>query len=149
MRCYPKREPRRGAVVPLIAISMPVVLGFVALVLDLGGMFEARRVLQESADAGAVSGATEFWANPSATDTGAAGYAASVALTNLNYNQQLVAFNTNLIKGTLPTYYNQLPPGWSSNGGGNGQPWTQEGIYVNAPPLSGLGASGNSSLANY
>jgi Flp pilus assembly protein TadG len=49
-----------GAVAPLALLLLPVLLGFCALVLDVGIIYSNRRFLQNAADAGALAGAREF-----------------------------------------------------------------------------------------
>ena len=51
---------RRGAVLVLIAISLVVLLGVTALVLDGGLLFDLRRTLQATADASALCAALDM-----------------------------------------------------------------------------------------
>ncbi len=51
---------RRGAVAFLIAMSMTAILGFAALVVDLGNARLAKRTLQASTDAAALAGAAQI-----------------------------------------------------------------------------------------
>ena len=62
-RPRPKRAAARaeaGAVLVMVAIMMPVLIGFSGLVIDVGNWFAHDRHLQTQADAGAFAGAGEF-----------------------------------------------------------------------------------------
>jgi Flp pilus assembly protein TadG len=47
----------RGAIAIIVAIALPVFLGFAALAIDLSNLYVARNELQNAADAGALAGA--------------------------------------------------------------------------------------------
>ena len=49
-----------GAVLVMVAVSLPVLIGMSGLVLDVGNWFAHKRHLQTQADAGALAGAGEF-----------------------------------------------------------------------------------------
>ncbi len=49
---------RRGSALPLVAVCMPVVIGFAALAVDVGYLYDARAQLQRTADATALAGAS-------------------------------------------------------------------------------------------
>lgn len=51
---------RRGASLALVALGMPVLLGLIALGVDMGMMFSARAEAQRAADSGALAAAGEF-----------------------------------------------------------------------------------------
>lgn len=51
---------RRGSVLAIVAMGMPVFLGMVALTVDLGAMYVAHAELQRAADAAALAGASAF-----------------------------------------------------------------------------------------
>ncbi len=53
----------RGQAIPLLAIMITVLMLFVALAINSGGLFVSRRVAQEAADAGAWGGAIAIQAN--------------------------------------------------------------------------------------
>lgn len=55
---------RRGAALALVALGMPVLLGLIALGVDLGMMFSARAEAQRAADSGALAGAAVFQFEP-------------------------------------------------------------------------------------
>lgn len=62
-------EGERGSVIVLVALSMVVLLGFTALVVDLGNGRQKRRQVQSAADASSLAGAQEFMAFPSPPTT--------------------------------------------------------------------------------
>ena len=46
---------QRGQAIVLIALMMAVLIGFVALAIDSARAFDARRILQDATDAGALA----------------------------------------------------------------------------------------------
>ena len=61
-------QDERGQVIVLMVLMMVVLLGFAALVVDVGYAYYAHRSLQSSADAAALAGAQEL---PNATQAAA------------------------------------------------------------------------------
>jgi hypothetical protein len=57
------RKSRRGAIVVLVAVSLAVILGFVAIAIDGGGLLEQRRRAQATADAAALAAAEDLFRN--------------------------------------------------------------------------------------
>jgi Flp pilus assembly protein TadG len=57
MRLRSQRDRRDGTILPLVAVSLISLLGFVALAIDLGVMALARNQCQNAADAAATAGA--------------------------------------------------------------------------------------------
>ena len=57
MNTYRRATHRRGAIVPLTALSLIALLGFVALAIDLGLLMIARNQCQNTADSAAMAGA--------------------------------------------------------------------------------------------
>lgn len=55
---YPQKNSRRGAVVLLVAITLPVLIGFAGLAVDVGILWTTKRELQTATDAAAVAAAT-------------------------------------------------------------------------------------------
>ncbi|HLO78055.1 MAG TPA: pilus assembly protein TadG-related protein, partial [Magnetospirillum sp.] len=53
---------REGAVAVMLALALPVLVGVSALAIETGLWFTERRVLQNAADAAALSGAFELTA---------------------------------------------------------------------------------------
>src|SRR5437016_4623057 len=59
-----KDKARRGGVVlPLLVVSLAVLLGIVALVMDGGRLLDERRHAQAAADAAALAAAADLYAN--------------------------------------------------------------------------------------
>ncbi len=56
--CLRRATRRRGSVVPLIAISLVMLLSFVALALDAGYIYVSRAQMQRAVDASALAGAS-------------------------------------------------------------------------------------------
>ncbi|KJS17940.1 MAG: hypothetical protein VR69_02630 [Peptococcaceae bacterium BRH_c4b] len=54
----------RGTVIAVVAISMTVLIGFAAMVVDIGRLAAARQSLVNAVDAAAMAGAREFAVNP-------------------------------------------------------------------------------------
>jgi hypothetical protein len=69
------RENERGQAVVLTVVSLAVMLGMCALVLDVGAWFRTDRQLQATADAAALAGAQELPKNPGAAQSVALSYA--------------------------------------------------------------------------
>lgn len=76
---------RRGAAAALVALGMPVLLGMVALGVDLGMMFSARAEAQRAADSGALAGAAMFREYPLAADAVAPAIAEATSFTTSNF----------------------------------------------------------------
>ena len=55
-----KRNNEKGVILPFLAITLPVLIASLGLVLDNGAMYELKRRLQTAADAGALAGAHEI-----------------------------------------------------------------------------------------
>lgn len=56
----------RGSVLPLVAISLPVLLGFVGLALEMGSWFMIHETMQNGADSAAIAAGRAYAANRSA-----------------------------------------------------------------------------------
>jgi Flp pilus assembly protein TadG len=57
------RNDESGVTIIIVALLLPILLGFAALALDIGYMMVTRNELQNAADAAALSGAGHFWHN--------------------------------------------------------------------------------------
>lgn len=69
-------DKRSGQTLVLVALLMVVLLGFVALAIDVGNIYSVRRHMQNAADAGALAGAREIcFGNPSQWEVKAREYA--------------------------------------------------------------------------
>lgn len=55
-------ENQKGAAIIIVAILLPVLIGFAALAVDVGYMYATRNELQNAADAAALAGATQLGA---------------------------------------------------------------------------------------
>src|SRR6478736_4099781 len=58
-----RRHSRRGAIVVLIAFCLTVILAFVAIAIDGGGLLDDRRQVQATADAAALAAAENLFLN--------------------------------------------------------------------------------------
>jgi Putative Flp pilus-assembly TadE/G-like len=71
-------KDERGQVLVITLLSMTVLLGFMALAVDVGVLFRAKRNMQIAADAAAMAAATQLFYGPStSTDLNNAGYLAA------------------------------------------------------------------------
>ena len=87
---YGLRNRQGGAVAVMVGISMGLLVGFLALVIDLGHLYVAKTELQNAADAAALSGAkqlngTLLGVNDTTTNNGAVQWAIAAAVKN-NYD---------------------------------------------------------------
>jgi len=73
MRSYFKN--RRGGVIALVAVALPVLLGFSALVTDVGALYLNRTQLSNAADAAVLAAAQELPKNPDDAREAAASFA--------------------------------------------------------------------------
>lgn len=69
------RNNERGQVLILTALALPVLLGFIALAVDVGVLFRAKRNVQIAADAAAMGAAMDYLYNGSVPSAQAAGMA--------------------------------------------------------------------------
>jgi Flp pilus assembly protein TadG len=82
-----RRRSRRGVIVVLVAVCLAVILAFVAIAIDGGGLLEERRQAQATADAAALAAAEDLFRNYPRNkgldvDRTAAGWAKSIAAAN-------------------------------------------------------------------
>src|SRR5436305_4514875 len=84
MRKPMKNTRRDGAVLPLVAICLVALLGFVALAVDVGMMAVARTQAQSAADVAALAGARTL-DGKSANNNKAAAEAEAVEAATSNY----------------------------------------------------------------
>lgn len=73
------RNDESGQTIVLVALSMSVLIGFVALATDVGVLFHAKRNLQTAADGAAMAAALDYIYYGSVTSAQAAGQAAATA----------------------------------------------------------------------
>ncbi len=74
-RLAPLGQQEGGSVLPLMALSLATLLGFGALVTDVGFLYLQRRILQNAADAAALAAAPELPDTPGAAQRVALDYA--------------------------------------------------------------------------
>ena len=89
------RKDESGQIVVLAALSMTVLFGFIALAIDVGLLFNAKRKLQNCADAAATSAAIDYMFNASTTTARAAATSA-VTLNQMSNVTTTVNFNPNI-----------------------------------------------------
>lgn len=100
---------RRGSAVVTTAISLTALIGFAALAVDVGMLYNVRNELQRTADAAAMAGAAKLldngrfkeYANPATTMTQAAQEAASYITSNKIQNQTIQAYSGDVTAGYL------------------------------------------------
>jgi Putative Flp pilus-assembly TadE/G-like len=68
MRCTNSAAGRRAAVVPTVAVCLPVLMAVVALALDTGMIYDRQRHTQAAADAAALAGAGDLFKTYSDAD---------------------------------------------------------------------------------
>jgi hypothetical protein len=77
-----RRNPRRGSIVVLVTISLVVILAFVAIAVDGGGLLDLKRKAQAAADAAALAAAEDLYRSyPYYQGVDASGSAAEAART--------------------------------------------------------------------
>ena len=107
---------RRGSTLPLIAVSMVMLAGFLALSIDLGIMAVAKTQCQNAADAAAIAGArtlngTTSGNTTAATTTAQAAGAANLVLANTLQSSAIAISNGAYhYDSTSQTFYPQIPP---------------------------------------
>lgn len=95
------RNDESGQLVVVAALSMTVIFGFMALAIDVGLLFNAKRKLQNCADAAATSAAIDYMFNASQTTARAAATSA-VTGNQMSNVSTTVNFNPNITS----TYHN-------------------------------------------
>jgi Putative Flp pilus-assembly TadE/G-like len=75
-------RPERGQTLLLFVLALGVLMGFVAMAIDVGLLYEDRRHFQNTADAAALAGVAELPANPAAAKQKAAEWAVNNGVTS-------------------------------------------------------------------
>jgi Flp pilus assembly protein TadG len=146
-RSFPRRLLLRcGGVTPLTILCLALLVGVAALVIDGGTLMEARRHAQAAADAAALAGAEDLYANYLSNQgndnsgTAAASAQATASANGFGDTQSTVTVRTS--QSTPPTYLGgpnagkTVPPGY-----------IEVTIQYNAPHLfSGVFGSGSSPI---
>lgn len=91
MRQQPPRG-RRGNTFMIVGLTMPVLIGFMAMGVDWGGVAVARYQVQSAADEGAMAAASAIIVTPKTT--GAVSSAMTLARTRANQYANLMYFNS-------------------------------------------------------
>ncbi len=111
-----RRTSRRGSVLPLMAVSLVALVGFVALAVDVGLLTLARTQAQNAADAAAASGARSLDGSPSgnvaaATDNALAAAAANPILSRPPQGSEVtVQHGAYHYDAVAQTFAPQFPP---------------------------------------
>lgn len=94
------RRDESGQMLVLVALSMTVLLGFLALAVDVGLLFRAKRNMQVAADAAAVAGALDYKFNANVTTAKSTAQTAATAngVTN-GTNGAVVTINVPPVNG--------------------------------------------------
>jgi len=103
---YPQE---RGSVVVIVALSLTVLLGFCAIVTDVGFLYAQKAHLQNSVDAAALAGVQALPNNPNAARTIAIDYATRNGVSDVNVTFE--ANNAKIIVQTsqqVPTHFARI-----------------------------------------
>ncbi len=147
---------QRGAVLILVALLLPVLLGLCALAVDVALVFLVRNELQNVADAAALSGAAKLYSGEGGPidepNFSAAASTAGEAIT-LNRSIGVELEDVTVASGFWPVHGADGPPVLTTNPGPRDVPalqvtiWRGEGANGGAVPLHFARALGLSSLA--
>jgi len=91
---------RRGTILPLLAISLVALCGFVALAVDVGMIAVAKTQCQNAADAAALTGARTLDGSSVPNLSGATTNAQNAAIANTVLAQPVASTETTIIHGT-------------------------------------------------
>jgi hypothetical protein len=95
------KEQQQGFVMVMVALTLVILIGFVALGVDSGALYSARTAAQEAADAAALAGAFTFINNPTATQpTTATNFAKQIAVNNKILGKAITAADVNVAVDT-------------------------------------------------
>lgn len=97
--------PRRGAMVPLTALSLVALLGFVALAIDLGLLMIARNQCQNAADSAAMAGARSLNGDQSSNNNYSGAQPAAVTAAAANSILGTVIDPASQLTITIGDYY--------------------------------------------
>lgn len=125
------RWARRGAIIVLVAVSLLVVLAFVAIAIDGGGLLDKRRQAQATADAAAFAAAEDLFRNyPANKGLDPSGTARERALA-------IAAANGFAGDGTISTVTVHISPEAYTGGPRKGQPlprgYAEVSVQYNQP----------------
>src|SRR4051794_34564971 len=98
-----EKTPRSGAVLPIVAVCLIGLIGFVALAIDIGLMVVARSQCQNAADIAALAGARTLDGRDSSNNvSGAIAEANEAAQANVVLNSSITAAQ---VTSVLPGVY--------------------------------------------
>jgi Flp pilus assembly protein TadG len=95
-------QRQRGAVMILFAVSLTVLLGFMALVIDLGRTYVVRTELQNAADAAALAGAKDLNQTSAGVTSAVTTAIAMAGKNNYKFSSPVVITIANLSVGSCP-----------------------------------------------
>ncbi len=116
MMTNPSGARRRGTILPLLAVSLVALCGFVALSIDVGMMAVAKTQAQNAADLAALSGARSLDGSPSSNLTAATANAQAAVTGSQVLSVPMQTSNVAVQHGayhydsTSQTFYPQYPP---------------------------------------
>ena len=97
----------RGQTIILIALSLPLLLGFIGIATDVGALFKDKRTLQTAADAAAIAGALNLPPGSTSITTAAQNAATTAATANgFTNGSNGVIVNVNTPPTWPPSNYN-------------------------------------------
>jgi Flp pilus assembly protein TadG len=111
----------RGAILPLTAVSIIGLCGFLALSVDLGMLAVARAQVQDAADAAAIAGVRSLNASTGSNLTGSTANAIAQATRNTILGTNIDPAEVNVQQGcyhynyTTQTFSPEFPPGTNEN----------------------------------
>jgi Flp pilus assembly protein TadG len=114
---------RCGTILPLLAVSLIALFGFVALAVDVGGLAVGEAQCQNAADLAAVAGARTLTTGSTANQAAATTNAQNAAIANLILGKSLTASEIAVTHGayhynpTSQTFAPQFPPSGTDNYG--------------------------------
>jgi Flp pilus assembly protein TadG len=95
-------EQEKGFVMVMVALTLVILIGFVALGVDSGVLYSARTAAQEAADAAALAGAFTFINNPTGSQPSTAtNFATQIALNNKILGKAITAGDVNVSVDTV------------------------------------------------
>lgn len=103
------RQKERGSVIVLVTLALTTLLGFCAIVTDVGLMYAQKAHLQNSVDAAALAGVQELPSNPTLATQTASAYASRNGVSSIT-----VEFEANnakiIVRATqqVPTYFARI-----------------------------------------
>ncbi len=104
MRIQQHSTKRRGAIIPLVAICLVVILGLVALAIDIGMVAVAKTQAQNAADAAALAGTRTFNQNTGYNLNNVPKQAVTTAVANKLFNAPFKGDPNNIVNPAADIY---------------------------------------------